>query len=123
MNKIYFLVILFVGINFTSFAQKIVDSRLDIMNAAEYTEFLTKFYTKELNLDPQQQQQTYTAILGKRTRFDSLTINGANVDADKLWALYTSLDEKFRVILNNTQFEEYDELQSKSYWWITSKKR
>ena len=123
MNKIYFLVILFVGINFTSFAQKIVDSRLDIMNAAEYTEFMTKFYTKELNLDPQQQQQTYTAILGKRTRFDSLTINGANVDADKLWALYTSLDEKFRVILNNTQFEEYDELQSKSYWWITSKKR
>jgi len=123
MNKIYFLVILFVGINFTSFAQKIVDSRLDTMNAAEYTEFLTKFYTKELNLDPQQQQQTYTAILGKRTRFDSLTINGANVDADKLWALYTSLDEKFRVILNNTQFEEYDELQSKSYWWITSKKR
>jgi len=123
MNKIYFLVILFVGINFTSFAQKIVDSRLDTMNAAECTEFMTKFYTKELNLDPQQQQQTYTAILGKRTRFDSLTINGANVDADKLWALYTSLDEKFRVILNNTQFEEYDELQSKSYWWITSKKR
>ena len=123
MNKIYFLVILFVGINFTSFAQKIVDSRLDTMNAAECTEFMTKFYTKELSLDPQQQQQTYTAILGKRTRFDSLTINGANVDADKLWALYTSLDEKFRVILNNTQFEEYDELQSKSYWWITSKKR
>ena len=123
MNKIYFLVILFVGINFTSFAQKIVDSRLDTMNAAEYTEFMTKFYTKELNLDPEQQQQTYTAILGKRKTFDSLTLNGANADADKLWALYTSLDEKFRVILNNTQFEEYDELQSKSYWWITSKKR
>ena len=43
---------------------------------------------------------------------DSLTNNGVHVETDKLWALYTSLDEKFKQILSDTQYLEYEQLQS-----------
>lgn len=98
------------AINIFTFGQFVTIPN-ESMKSNEYAISATNNIAMILSLDSEQKQQTYLAILERKKTYDSLTINGISVDPDKMWALYFSLDKKFKHIFSERQYLEFDQKQ------------
>jgi hypothetical protein len=73
-----------------------------------YAKSKSERYTQALHLNDKQRKQAYRIIKQNKVTMDSLVKNGIHVEAGELWALYNSMDEKFRSILTPTQYRYYE---------------
>jgi len=106
------LIILMTSVSHESFGQMISINK-DNMTTQEYSKEVTEVYTYELSLTPEQKKQTYITVLEKQEKLDSLAKNNIQVSSDILWTINTSLDRKYKEILTQRQYLDYERLQSK----------
>ena len=78
----------------------------------EYAAYIADLYAKHLSLSPDQKQQTYETVFAKRTILDSIKANYCHVEGDKMWAISTMLDTKYKAILSASQYMAYQDLRN-----------
>ncbi len=77
------------------------------MMPEDYARMLSKVWSSDLQLTPEQEQKCYNLVYQHRKTNDSLVKNGVYLNDNQLWSFYNSVDEQLKAVLTEEQYARY----------------